>query len=871
MKIYEMTFGDDGQRDRDFFFSPNKQFIITKFQRPYTWDEYQIRGVIQDIDYIRKTHNTVGWPSMLVQESQSGNLGLQTFDLGDGQQRSTTVFLFLTAIWHKWKLDYRETNKAQEHEFFDHLFYIGNERNKGVLGRKVHGVIETAIEFQTPSATAKIETLFNTNILIDEHIKILKDAVTEQEKSYQIYNSFLIFWEELQQASYSEKELKNIAETLLTKIVFPVVVYTKDEDMFRAFANINSFGEPLTQSELVKAEIYGRVKAVDPKLANTIAEYWNNTMDTWFVKYKDHKLFNFDWFLMQEFNIFNKWDMANRKEAADFKKKTIYRNRWLKTKWQEHFQRKAVELNNDPDDLKSFYEETWDRMKTHFKIVQIIAEKASVAPLSREWELQYTYDIFSALPMGIIFQLYDEMKEKDFKKTMALLRRYYMFNVITYKDPNSQQLLTHNDSPLRSGEALTYEIFEEFLLKKESRSGKWLSGDELYKIVSFNEYDSKNFNTVLSKLFIYINNEKLVENGHQSSQTSTVGISGISREHIISQSHTDRSLMDIIEQGDYDRKISKLGNLLIITGGENSAIKNAPVKDKISIYQNSKNTSWGNFWIDDFLKDYNKNPERWENIDDAYEAIDERSKKLAKIIANYISVPNNGKVEIGDSNFPIKSITIEDSKGNKSSGKSITGVFVEYLKQIIEDPNVRRTLIENSGIRSCFYYSSTKDTEIKSITLIDKNIFLKNRYLSRDEMVNIIDELKATLFGYNTTLTVEYGDSNFDSLITPTQTNSNYQLTDSLGHKIEAKNLRKLYKDWIKLLVKNDGYKSVFYLMLSEGSAIFKSEEIVDKNNNRWTEKLDEGLYLMANLSAKDIYRRIDKLAERLNIKVKAG
>ena len=97
-----------------------------------------------------------------------------------------------------------------------------------------------------------------------------------------------------------------------------------------------------------------------------------------------------------------------------------------------------------------------------------------------------------------------------------------------------------------------------------------------------------------------------------------------------------------------------------------------------------------------------------------------------------------------------------------------------------------------------------------------------------------------------------------------------YELTDSLGHKVEAKSVRKLYIGWIKLLVNNDGYKSIFYSMLSEGSAIFKAEEIVGKKNDRWTEKLDNELYLMANLNANEIYRRIEKIAERLDIKVKA-
>lgn len=56
--------------------------------------------------------------------------------------------------------------------------------------------------------------------------------------------------------------------------------------------------------------------------------------------------------------------------------------------------------------------------------------------------------------------------------------------------------------------------------------------------------------------------------------------------------------------------------------------------------------------------------------------------------------------------------------------------------------------------------------------------------------------------------------------------------------------------------------------MLNKGSKFFKNEEFIDIHNKKWTEKVDERLYLIVNLNAKEIYRRIDKIAERLNIEV---
>lgn len=91
-------------------------------------------------------------------------------------------------------------------------------------------------------------------------------------------------------------------------------------------------------------------------------------------------------------------------------------------------------------------------------------------------------------------------------------------------------------------------------------------------------------------------------------------------------------------------------------------------------------------------------------------------------------------------------------------------------------------------------------------------------------------------------------------------------LTDSLGNEIKARSNRQMYSLWMFELCKNTEYKEIFYEMLSNGSIKFRNNEFIDKNNNKWTFFLDENLYLNVNLSKKDTYKRIEEIAQKLNI-----
>lgn len=91
-------------------------------------------------------------------------------------------------------------------------------------------------------------------------------------------------------------------------------------------------------------------------------------------------------------------------------------------------------------------------------------------------------------------------------------------------------------------------------------------------------------------------------------------------------------------------------------------------------------------------------------------------------------------------------------------------------------------------------------------------------------------------------------------------------LTDSLGNEIKARSNRQMYFQWVTKLCENNEFKQKFYELMNNGSKTFRREEIIDKNNKKWTWILSDDLHLFVNLDSKSIYRRIEEIAQKLNI-----
>ena len=91
-----------------------KRFIVPVYQRLYSWDEEQCEQLWNDVlhvEHLRKSAHFMG-SVVWIQEGTMGADGVTPALIIDGQQRITTVNLFLAAL-----ADYADNHQSQANEF----------------------------------------------------------------------------------------------------------------------------------------------------------------------------------------------------------------------------------------------------------------------------------------------------------------------------------------------------------------------------------------------------------------------------------------------------------------------------------------------------------------------------------------------------------------------------------------------------------------------------------------------------------------------------------------------------------------------------------------------------------------------------------
>ena len=82
-------------------FSEEFWFIVPQYQRPYVWQEENIQELIDDLYYaFENKQNSEYFLGALVLK-RTTEKEFREYEILDGQQRLTTIFLLLIAIYHK--------------------------------------------------------------------------------------------------------------------------------------------------------------------------------------------------------------------------------------------------------------------------------------------------------------------------------------------------------------------------------------------------------------------------------------------------------------------------------------------------------------------------------------------------------------------------------------------------------------------------------------------------------------------------------------------------------------------------------------------------------------------------------------------------
>lgn len=228
-----------------------KPFIIPDYQRPYSWTSDQINTLFKDIweftcnEGGTDKEGTYFLGSIVFYENKNGEQ-----EIIDGQQRITSIFLLLRAIYTKLSKPKEKTEEAK------------NFINK----------IEPLI-WKTNKLTGKVEyssILLNSKVISETENEVLKKILETGEVNEKLEDNYSKNYNQILEL-IEEKSVENalmiyqFIYALLNQVIILPITADSQETALTIFSTLNDRGLPLSDADIFKAKIYDHLQSKEEK------------------------------------------------------------------------------------------------------------------------------------------------------------------------------------------------------------------------------------------------------------------------------------------------------------------------------------------------------------------------------------------------------------------------------------------------------------------------------------------------------------------------------------------------------------------------------------------------------------------------------
>jgi uncharacterized protein with ParB-like and HNH nuclease domain len=228
-------------------------YKIPEYQRPYSWNVEQWEDLFNDIKELNE--NEVHFLGSIIVVSEAHKLGINYFNIVDGQQRLATLLTLLAVIRDLAKE--KSDNVLADHinnKFLYNIIYEDNREKKVlklILGKQDNNVFQKILESEK----------------VDEN--------------HLIYNCYKFFRERILK---EDLDLGKFFIKIRDNIVLVHINTFTEFNAFRLFETLNDRGLELSATDLIKTYILNKVSNVSD-IFNNIIESWNEMYDK--IKDKD--------------------------------------------------------------------------------------------------------------------------------------------------------------------------------------------------------------------------------------------------------------------------------------------------------------------------------------------------------------------------------------------------------------------------------------------------------------------------------------------------------------------------------------------------------------------------------------------------------
>ena len=220
-------------------------YVIPKYQREYTWGQYQWKDLYDDI-----YENDIGYfiGSIICIDNSSDAFQVKKLEVVDGQQRLTTLCLLLAAIYKKLKEHKDELDEDDEDEL--------PSLRKSVICKGAENGLILCPQIQNNNRA-------DFNYVMYEN-GLLKNATREKNFGYRriskCYNYFCMrLQHEIEDKEDAAQRLLEIKRKVSKAVLVKIEVGSHAE-AYTLFESLNNRGTPLTAIDLMKNLILARAE-----------------------------------------------------------------------------------------------------------------------------------------------------------------------------------------------------------------------------------------------------------------------------------------------------------------------------------------------------------------------------------------------------------------------------------------------------------------------------------------------------------------------------------------------------------------------------------------------------------------------------------
>ncbi|EAI7263237.1 DUF262 domain-containing protein, partial [Campylobacter lari] len=219
----------------------NKKVIVPFFQRPYVWKEEHWEQLLNDLknSFLEKKEYFLG--SIILKRGEVKNNSIVI----DGQQRLTTFSILIKVLY-----DFLEQDQRDELELRTYLFY------------------------------RKDIKINHSKLDKEKYEKVLKDENIDNQEKNGIFGCFNYFKKEVDELK-QEINLFEFAEFIIESKLWVIVCLNANEDEQKIFDSINSTGQRLSSTDIIKNALFDKIIKVtnENKATEYYDKYWDNVFD----------------------------------------------------------------------------------------------------------------------------------------------------------------------------------------------------------------------------------------------------------------------------------------------------------------------------------------------------------------------------------------------------------------------------------------------------------------------------------------------------------------------------------------------------------------------------------------------------------------